>query len=138
MDTRKAEHSDLAQVSVLFDAYRQFYGQESDLDGSTDFIRERLASKDSEILLAVSEDKVVGFAQLYPSFSSVSMKRVFILNDLFVSPDVRKRGAGTALLKAAERFAPRANFSRHATSSTTACDRIARWAISRQRRKRCC
>jgi GNAT superfamily N-acetyltransferase len=42
-----------------------------------------------------------GFAQLYPSFSSGSLARIFILNDLFVSPEARRCGAGIGLLQAA-------------------------------------
>ena len=43
----------------------------------------------------------MGFTQLYPSFSSVSLARTFILNDLFVVPSHRRSGVGSELLRAA-------------------------------------
>ena len=46
----------------------------------------------------------VGFTQLYPMFSSVSAARTFILNDLFVVQEARRKGVGIELLKAATRF----------------------------------
>jgi len=42
---------------------------------------------------------------LYPSFSSVSMQRTFILNDLFVISEARGQGVGEALLNEAKAFA---------------------------------
>jgi GNAT superfamily N-acetyltransferase len=53
----------------------------------------------------VADGAIVGFTQLYPSFSSVSMKRLWVLNDLFVAPEARASGAGHALLDRAERWA---------------------------------
>ena len=47
----------------------------------------------------------MGFTQLYPSFSSVSLARTFILNDLFVVPGRRRAGVGSALLRAAVDYA---------------------------------
>ena len=47
----------------------------------------------------------LGFTQMYPSFSSVSMQRNWILNDLFVIPEKRKQGVATALLEKAKEFA---------------------------------
>jgi len=46
----------------------------------------------------------MGFTQLYPSFSSVSAARIFILNDLFVVPEARRSGLGRQLLSAAKDF----------------------------------
>ncbi|WP_328590360.1 GNAT family N-acetyltransferase [Veronia nyctiphanis] len=46
----------------------------------------------------------VGFTQLYPSFSSVSAQKTWILNGLFVKEEARGQGAGKALLDAAKAF----------------------------------
>jgi GNAT superfamily N-acetyltransferase len=48
---------------------------------------------------------MVGYTQLFPSFSSVSMKRIWILNDLFVQEAHRNKGAARLLMNAAENFA---------------------------------
>jgi GNAT superfamily N-acetyltransferase len=87
------------EVVPLFDAYRQFYAQEADLEAARQFLTERLTKKESVIFLASVDSQAVGFAQLYPSFASLSMKRIWVLNDLFVSPDARGHGVGTALLQ---------------------------------------
>lgn len=102
LSVTQATERDLAQVTALFDGYRQFYGQSSDLPAATEFIGERLARRESTILLARRDDQAVGFTQLYPSFSSVSMRPILILNDLFVREDARQAGVAHALMAAAE------------------------------------
>jgi RimJ/RimL family protein N-acetyltransferase len=97
----RATPGDVSEVAALFDAYRQFYGQPSDLAAATAFIAERISRGESTILLARQGGSAVGFTQLYPSFSSVSMKRVLVLNDLFVRTESRQQGVGTALIEAA-------------------------------------
>jgi GNAT superfamily N-acetyltransferase len=90
----------------LFDAYRQFYGQRSDAAAARAFLSERLEREESVIYLAYTGPNTpVGFMQLYPSFSSVSLKRLWILNDLFVHTDVRRGGVGRALLERARQHA---------------------------------
>ena len=44
-------------------------------------------------------------AQLYPSYSSTSLARVFILNDLFVHDRARRKGVASKLLAALEGYA---------------------------------
>ena len=102
---RRASMPDLPRVAELFDAYRQFYGQAPDPDGARAFLRERLQTADSVVLIAERDRRFVGFAQLYPSFSSTAMKRLWVLNDLFVAPAQRRAGAGRALLAAADDLA---------------------------------
>ena len=70
-----------------------FYRQDSDLEGAKVFLRNRMERKESVIFVAVEDGEYIGFTQLYPSFSSISMKELWILNDLFVQ--ATKRGAGT-------------------------------------------
>ena len=88
-------------VAPLFDAYRQFYRQTSDLEGARQFLFERLQRGESVIFAMIENEIALGFTQLYPSFSSVSMKPIWILNDLFVSEQARRRGIGARLLLAA-------------------------------------
>ena len=89
----------------LFDAYRVFYKQQSDPEGSRTFLRERLYLGESMIFLAYNEDRPVGFTQLYPLFSSTSMKRIWLLNDLYVVPDMRGQRIGEQLIQRAADFA---------------------------------
>ena len=97
------EHIEL--VAPLFDTYRQFYGQKPEWEEAHRFLTERLSGGESVLFLALSGGVGVGFTQLYPSFSSLSMKRLWILNDLFVAATARKHGVGEALLERARRFA---------------------------------
>lgn len=105
MHLHQATLDHLDQLVSLFDAYRQFYAQPSDLAGAKTFLANRIAHGESVIFIAYLEDKAVGFTQLYPSFSSVSMKRVWVLNDLFVAPEARRKGVADALMQRAEQFA---------------------------------
>jgi GNAT superfamily N-acetyltransferase len=97
------EHLDLS--APLFDGYRQFYGQRQDLRGARNFLSERMKEGESVLFLAVEGKEGLGFTQLYPSFSSVSMERLWILNDLFVAPGARRRGVAAALLEEARQLA---------------------------------
>jgi GNAT superfamily N-acetyltransferase len=105
MEIRAALPADLDVVVPLFDAYRVFYRAPSDPGAARRFLGDRLAAGDSRIFLAFRDGKAVGFTQLYPSFSSLSMRRLWILNDLFVAPEARRAGAGRALMAAADAFA---------------------------------
>lgn len=116
---REATSADLERIAPLFDAYREFYRQASDLPRARSFVRARLDREDSVILLALDQSDAVGFTQLYPSFSSVSMARIFILNDLFVSPEARGSGVGSALLAAAADFGRQAGACRLALTTET-------------------
>ena len=102
---RQADLSDIEKIVPLFDGYRQFYGQPSDEAAVRVFLRKRLEQQDSVLFVAEAEGCAVGFTQLYPTFSSVSMARTFVLNDLFVSPEVRRSGVGHSLLSAAAHYA---------------------------------
>ena len=102
----QASIKNLDPVSELFDLYRQFYGQESDISAAKEFIGNRLKSKDSIILFVLSSENLpTGFTQLYPAFSSVAMKPMLYLNDLFVLSTARQSGIGKGLLDAAYDFA---------------------------------
>lgn len=103
------EHLDLA--APLFDGYRRFYRQAQDLEGARVFLRERMVREEAVLFLAVEGTAGLGFTQLYPSFSSVSLGRLWILNDLFVAPEARGRGVAAALLEEARQLAVRTRAS---------------------------
>ena len=102
---KKAEQENLDELSFLFDAYRQFYNQTPDLEGAKKFLLQRMGNNESVIFIAFDDDKAIGFTQLYPIFSSVSMQKAWLLNDLFVNSNIRKKGVGTQLLDAAKQHA---------------------------------
>src|SRR5207247_9564313 len=104
VEVRQATVAELDLLVPLFDAYRQFYRQPSEPEGVKRFRLERFAHSQSVIFISFDGTAVTGFTQLYPSFSSGAMARIFILNDLFVAPEARGRVAGSALLHAAIQF----------------------------------
>ncbi|MFC5405890.1 GNAT family N-acetyltransferase [Cohnella soli] len=104
---RQATMADLNELAALFNGYRQFYGQRSDEDGARRFLRDRLVHRQS-ILFAARErvsGQLVGFTQLYPTFSSISMQESFVLNDLFIEESCRGQGVSHLLMQAAEQYA---------------------------------
>ncbi|CAH0152578.1 MULTISPECIES: GNAT family N-acetyltransferase [Peribacillus] len=105
MSIQKATLHELESLTELFDLYRVFYEQTSDPGRAREFLRERLTNGESVVFMAYDEGHPIGFVQLYPSFSSVSMMRSWVLNDLFVKESARKKGFGEELLNAAITFA---------------------------------
>jgi ribosomal protein S18 acetylase RimI-like enzyme len=102
---RRATSEDIDRIAPLFDSYRQFYGQAPALDRAREFLLERFERGESTVLLAEDErGSAVGFAQLFPTFSSVALARTFVLNDLYVAPEARRRGVARALLRSAVAF----------------------------------
>ncbi|MGE7922703.1 GNAT family N-acetyltransferase [Viridibacillus arvi] len=111
MNVFQADLADTVGVAGLFDMYRQFYEQQTNIEAAYKFIHSRLTNKDSVIFVAKEGEEYVGFTQLYPTFSSISMKKAWILNDLFVTKNNRKSGVAQQLLQSAMELARQANAS---------------------------
>lgn len=104
IQARQAVPTDLQALAPLLDAYRVFYGSVSDVEAASRFLLARFNNQESVLFIAIAEDIAVGLCQLYPSFSSVSLARTFILNDLYVVESYRKQGIATMLLQKASEF----------------------------------
>jgi GNAT superfamily N-acetyltransferase len=106
-DILRANKSHSEAISLLFNEYRIFYKMPSDINSVREFVTERIGAKDSLIYIAQSNNDVLdnsigcshGFIQIYPSFSSVAMKPIWILNDLYVTSNSRRSGCGSQLMK---------------------------------------
>jgi ribosomal protein S18 acetylase RimI-like enzyme len=109
----RARAEDTGSIAPLFDAYRQFYGAAPDHAGALAFIAARLERAESVVLIARAlprssePSRVVGFAQLYPSFSSVSLGPIVVLNDLFVLPSWRRSSVARSLVEESARHGER-------------------------------
>lgn len=101
----RATLDDLDDAVVLFDRYRQFYRQPRDPTGCREFLSRRLARDESLVYLARSGTEAVGFLQLYPTFSSITLQRLWILNDLYVLPEHRRLGVASELLRVSQELA---------------------------------
>ncbi len=102
MNIIQATSEHLNHLVPLFDGYRVFYRQESNKTAVKTFLKERLTKKDSIIYLAYIDEIPVGFTQLYFLFSSVSMRPMFILNDLYIDKNYRGKSIGTSLINKAK------------------------------------
>ncbi|QXH57185.1 GNAT family N-acetyltransferase [Pseudomonas maumuensis] len=114
------EHLDL--LTPLFVKYREFYGQLPYPDSSRAFLEKRLKRKESIIYLALpddGDDRLMGFCQLYPSFSSLSLKRVWILNDIYVAEDSRRMLVADNLMREAKKMAKQSNAVRLRVSTSS-------------------
>ena len=112
------EHLDL--LTPLFIKYREFYGELPFPDSSRKFLETRLKRKESVIYLALAddEDKLLGYCQLFPSYSSLSLKRVWILNDIFVAEDARRQLVADRLIQQAKKLAKETNAVRLRVSTS--------------------
>jgi ribosomal protein S18 acetylase RimI-like enzyme len=113
------EHLDL--LTPLFVKYREFYGALAYPDSSRAFLEKRLRRKESVIYLALADDdnKLLGFCQLYPSFSSLSLKRVWILNDIYVAEESRRQLVADNLIRTAKKMAKETHAVRMRVSTSS-------------------
>ena len=133
---RQATIFDLDLLVPLFDAYRCFCRRPSDPDLARRFLLDRFQHNESIIFVAMQEDgSAVGFTQLFPSFSSVSAARIFILNDLFVCPEARGKRVASMLVAEAARFGREAGAVR-LTLSTEVTNKTAQAVYEREGWKR--
>ncbi|PUV25816.1 GNAT family N-acetyltransferase [Sphingobacterium puteale] len=95
---KKASLEDLEQTAELFNLYRIFYRQESDLEKGKVFLKERFLNSESDIFLAMVDGKAVGFVQLYKLFHYTKLEMQWLLSDLFVHQDYRGKGLSVALI----------------------------------------
>lgn len=103
MVIREARSTDLLQLSELFNRYRIFYQKEADLLAAKNFLENRLKEKDSKIYVAQDDtEQLIAFVQLYPLFSSTRMKKLWLLNDLFVDEKQRGKGISVKLIEEAK------------------------------------
>ena len=104
---RRAQPADIDVLVSLFEGYRAFYKCASNESLARTFLLDRLQSGDSVVFVALDADRGAGagFVQLYPTFSSLRMRRAWILNDLFVGPSYRGHHVAKRLMAAARALA---------------------------------
>lgn len=107
----QASLENLDELSRLFQNYRIFYKKEPDAEGEKTFLKERITNKESVIYLAKSDDKFIGFVQLFPMFSSTRVTRLWLLNDLYVDKEFRKSGAASLLIERSKQLARETNYA---------------------------
>lgn len=127
----EATSEDVDALAVLFDAYRQFYKCSAGLRGARSYVQERVLQGPTRFFVSRRDMEIDGFVHLLPSFDTLAMKPMYILEDLYVEPKVRRSGVATALIRHAENFA-RANAASKLTLSTAQANSEARRLYERQ------
>lgn len=106
----QANISHIDQLVELFDAYRVWYQKASDKETAKKFLSQRIKNGESIVYVCQNDaGQLVGFTQLYPIFSSTRMKRMWLLNDLFVDPDFRGKGISKMLINQAKELCKKTN-----------------------------
>jgi GNAT superfamily N-acetyltransferase len=101
---RQAAIQDLQRLVPIFDSYREYFGQKKDPEMVAQFLFDRFEHLESIIFIAEQQDEVIGFAQLYPVFSSLTLQRVWLLNDFFIAEEYRGSGGGSHLFTTVKEF----------------------------------
>ena len=116
----RAEIEHIDELAELFNSYRVFYEQDSNVDLARNFIKSRMENKESTIFVSQnSDEELIGFVQLYSSFCSVYVCPILILYDLFVKIEDRGNGHGRALMNKATEFAKSEGYDRLELSTAT-------------------
>lgn len=104
MKIRRGHIDDIESIAQLFDDYRVWYRKDSDIEQAISFLTDRLNYNESVIYVADLDGTLAGFTQLYPIFSSTRMKRMWLLNDLYVNENHRQQGIAKALIEKAKKL----------------------------------
>jgi GNAT superfamily N-acetyltransferase len=107
----KVTITDLVELHQLVEKYRAFYKQPEN-DKTLNFLEERIKNQEAVAFIARIEGDAVGFTLLYPTFSTVSLSNIWLLNDLFVIETARGNGVATELMDVAESAAKQAGATR--------------------------
>jgi GNAT superfamily N-acetyltransferase len=110
-EVSRATLSDLADLHGLVERYRAFYKQPEN-DKTLSFLEERIGKEEAIAFIARVEGQAVGFTLLYPTFSTVSLSHIWLLNDLYVEESSRGKGIASELMEVAESAAKSAGATR--------------------------
>jgi ribosomal protein S18 acetylase RimI-like enzyme len=93
--------SDLAELHPLVEQYRAFYKQPEN-EKTLGYLEQRIKSEEAIAFIARVDREAVGFTLLYPTFSTVSLSNIWLLNDLYVAESARGNGIASELMDVAE------------------------------------
>ena len=108
----RANKNHIDGISILFDLYRQFYKYQKNLINSKNYIHKRLINNESIIFIAIKNEKIIAFVQLYETFDSLNLSKKLVLYDLYVLDKYRKLGIGRKLMNKSRDFAKIKKFPR--------------------------
>ena len=109
---REASLADLDVLNILFNKYLLFYKRIFKAEKARQFLEARLRQGEAKVLLAFEEENPktpIAFVLLYHGFSSLSLGKTYILNDLYVEEDARRSGVARKLIDASREIAKKDN-----------------------------
>ena len=83
----RAKLADVADLHPLVEKYRAFYKQPAN-EKTLGYLKSRLENDEAVVFIARDDAVAVGFTMLYPTFSTVSLSAVWLLNDLYVEESI--------------------------------------------------
>ena len=105
---REAKLEDLDRLIILFEKYMKFYQRADRKELIRQYLENRLRMGEARVLLAFENDsdqQPIAFVLLYPGFSSLSLGKIYILNDLYVEEYARRSGIARKLIDASRELA---------------------------------
>ena len=102
LNVRLARVDDVDQLTELVEQYREFYKQTRS-EKTRSYLVDRISNNESVIFVAEKDTVLVGFTQCYPTFSTVSLSHIWLLNDLYVDPGHRGQHIADRLMQTAEK-----------------------------------
>lgn len=109
VNIRLALLQDIHDLTRLYNAYRDFYGESSAPERALAYLQDRLTNSLDKYFLAAPAyplgTPALGFAHLIPSTNTLAMRPIWFLEDLYVDPTARTLGVATRLMQHAEDFA---------------------------------
>jgi GNAT superfamily N-acetyltransferase len=102
MEIRPAVESDIPALMPLMRGYCQFYEADPPDSGLEEMARALIATEEGQGMLLVADEggEAVGFAAVGWKWSSLRGARIAVLEDLFVAPEARGKGAADGLIEA--------------------------------------
>ena len=97
---RYAQESDIPQILQFIRELASYENMLDEVVATEDLLQEWIfEKKKAEVILAVKDNKSVGFALFFHNFSTFLGRAGIYLEDLFVEPEHRGKGIGKALLQ---------------------------------------
>jgi ribosomal protein S18 acetylase RimI-like enzyme len=101
LEIKEASKPDIKKLSVLYDSYRVFYKQSSDLSQVQLFLEELIQNQEVKIFFASKSNQIIGFVVLHYEFSGIALKYSCVLKNIYVSPEAQGDGVALALIQRA-------------------------------------
>ena len=110
---RTAGRNDCALILYFIRGLAEYEHMENEVVATEELLEEWLFEKRSaEVIFAVVDNQEVGFALFFTNFSTFLGRAGLYLEDLFVLPEHRRHGVGTAILRELARIAVERGYGR--------------------------